>query len=438
MSEFTIDRLSDDARRRMTSALEEAGLTADPSLDSVERRDTVVLSWISGDAAPRSGGPTDVTQRGSLTDVLTVRTAMPGQPVQTVDLEGLHVPIDGAVRWFNVDDTSQVDAAELLDALSPGCRGQLTREMVDDLLSPDPRPKVELWGSGSIRGVAAFRVTAAESDLGVGENSRSMAGVLVFEPVEFLVGGDWLITCWHDAEVYRGADRVAERPTAPPPTLFAAVERRWPAHPLSSAGDLAVLVLSELALRYAPTYRQLYAWEDEWELDFFRRDERCDHDTLRDAQASAAILRDWLTPLNPPGMRHDVERAWFPGVTGTPEAGGYQIALRVDDRIDSALKSLRDFNQTLRSAYDLLQVREDVLDRHRDERFQRNIAVGGSAILIPTLVAGIMGVNTWVPGEAGPTSSHWAFAALLVLVVLSGVAAWAVLRWLRLRDDQNS
>ena len=275
--------------------------------------------------------------------------------------------------------------------------------MVDDLVSPDPRPKVKLWDSGSISGVAAFRVTAAESDLGA-EESRSMAGVLVFEPVEFLVGSDWLITCWHDPEVYRGADRVGERPTSPPPTLFAEVERRWPASAVSSAGDLAVLVLFELALTFAPAYRQLYVWEEEWELDFFRRHDRCDHETLRDARAGAAILRDWLNPLNPQGMRHDVERAWFPGVTGTADSGGYQMALRIDDRIDSALNSLRDFNQTLRSAYDLLQLREDVLDRHRDERFQRNIAVGGSAILIPTLVAGIMGVNTWVPGEAGPTS----------------------------------
>ena len=49
-----------------------------------------------------------------------------------------------------------------------------------------------------------------------------------------------------------------------------------------------------------------------------------------------------------------------------------------------------------------------------------------------------MGVNTWVPGELGPKSSHWAFAALIALVVLSGVLAWVVLRRLRDRDDQTS
>jgi Mg2+ and Co2+ transporter CorA len=437
MGEFEIERLSYEARRRMASALSGAGLVPDPPLESVDRRDTVVLSRIDGLDALDSGGDRTAAQPGSLKDVLKARTADPGQRVRTVDPESLSVPIGGGVRWFDVGDSSRADAAELLDALNPGCGGQLTREMVDDLLSPDPRPKVKLWDSGSIRGVAAFRVMAAESDEGAGAESLSKAGVLIFEPVEFLVGGDWLITCWHDAEVYRGADRVGERATAPSPTLFTEVERRWRASPVSSAGDLAVLVLFELALTYAPAYRQLYVWEEEWELDFFRRHDRCDHETLRDTRAGAAILRDWLHPLNPVGMRHDVERAWFPGVTGTKESGGYQIALDVDDRIDGALASLRDFNQTLRSAYDLLQLREDVLDRHRDERFQRNIAVGGSAILIPTLVAGIMGANTWVPGQSGPTSPHWAFAALIVLVVLSGVIAWALLRWLRAREDQN-
>lgn len=433
MSEFKIERLSDDARRRMASALSEVGLLPDPPLESVDRRDTVVLSWLDPTMATNAGGP----QPSSLEDVLTVRIAAPGQPVQSGDLVSSALSLDEGVRWFDVSDSSRVDAAELLTALNPGCGGQLTGEMVEDLLSPDPRPKVKRWGSGSVRGVAAFRVVAAESDEGAPDESSSKAGVLTFEPVEFLVGDGWLITCWHDAEVYRGADRVAERPPAPPPTLFAEVARRWPTNPFSSAGDLAVLALDHLALTYAPAYRQLYAWEEEWELDFFRRPERIDRHTLLDARACAAILRDWLQPLNPPGLRQDADRAWFPGVTGTPESGGYQVALRVDDRIDGALRSLREFNQTLRSAYDLQQLREDAHERHRDENFQRNIAVGGSAILIPTLVAGIMGVNTWVPGEAGPTSPHWAFVALLILVVLSGTVAWGLLRWLHARDSRN-
>src|SRR5205823_6403129 len=97
-------------------------------------------------------------------------------------------------------------------------------------------------------------------------------------------------------------------------------------------------------------------------------------------------------------------------ITGTPTSGGYERAVRIDDRIDASLRGLREFTETVRSAYDLLQVRASELERERDDRFQRTIAIGGAVILIPTLVAGVMDANTWVPGEYGPTASHWAFA----------------------------
>ncbi len=435
MAEFEIERLSDEARRRMAISLSEVGLRPNPPMERVDRRDTVVLSWTAGRADGEAHDHAGDRASAALNDVLTIRTAGPDTSIRMLDPTTLPQPQPPGIRWFDIADSTDVDAAVLLAALNPSCGGRLTAEMVDDLLSPDPRPKVQLYGDGAIRGVAAFRVTATESDAGAAADSSSKAGVLVFEPVEFLVADDWIITCWHDAEIYRGADRICEQPPAPPPKLYAEVERCWHTTPVASAGDVAVLVLAELALTYAPAYRQLYVWEEEWELDFFRRPDRIDRETLLDARAGAAILRDWLSPLNPPGLRQDVDRAWFPGITGTAESGGYARALRIDDRIDSALKGLRDFGQTLRSAYDLLQLREGERERHRDDRFQRNIAVGGSAILIPTLVAGIMGVNTWVPGQAGPRSAHWAFFVLIALVLLSGALAWMILRKMRDRDD---
>ncbi|MEP7019472.1 MAG: CorA family divalent cation transporter [Pseudonocardiales bacterium] len=440
MTEFGIPRLSQEASQRMASALSDVGLTVDPPLATVERRDTVVLSWANDSAHGDSSG----ARTGSLNDVLTVRTASTGAPMRTVAADALPSAAAGDIRWFNIANTAHVDPAELLDVVNPHCGGQLTRDMVEDLLSPDPRPKVKQWGTGGIRGVAAFQVRACESDDGAEADSQSKAGVFIFEPVEFLVGGDWIITCWHDAEAYRGPNRIRENPPSPPDELFTEVDRHWRGEAFASAGDLAVLVLLELALTYAAAARQLYVWEEEWELDFFRRRKPTDRETLLETRALAAILRDWLGPLNTTGMRQDIERAWFPGVTGTRDSGGYEIALRVDDRIDAALQALQEFSQTLRSAYDLLQLREDEDERHRDDeerhrndRFQHNIAVGGAAILIPTLVAGVMGVNTWVPGEAGPQSSHWAFAVLLVIILLSGITAWVVLKRLRDRDREH-
>ena len=434
MAEFEIERLSADARDRMTLALKEVGITAQPSLNTVHRKDTVVLSSDDGRSpAPARSATPDTTS--TLDDVLTVRSCRPNQPIGTSALSDIDAARTAGVVWFDIRDSFALEPAAVLAELNAHCRNQLTLEMVDDLLSPDPRPKIVHYADGTIRGVSAFAVYAEESDQGAEPDSKSKTGVLEFQPVEFLVGADWLISCWHEVEIYRGAERVAEGPPAQRAELFHEVSRGWSAGGLSSAGDLGVLVLYELSLTFAPAYRELRAWEEEWELDFFRRPDRLDEETLLDARAAAAVLYSWLAPLNPPGMRKDIDRGWFPGVTGTPESGGYERAIRIDDRIDSSLRSLREFTASMRSSFDLLHVRTSELERKRDDKFQRTIAIGGAVILIPTLVAGVMGANTWVPGEYGE-SAHWAFVVFLVLVFGSGLLAWLFLRRMGRTDDR--
>ena len=428
MGEFQIDRLSEAAQARMTEALSAAGVVLSTPLSELDRSDTVVLSLQSdghGAVAPEHVEALDAT--------LTTRVARDGG-LQRVSLDEL-TPTAG-VRWFDLADSSRLHAKVVLERLGPYCNGQLTVEMVDDILSPDPRPGVKDAAPG-VRCVSAFAVQARESDEGTTEESCSKAGVLVFQPVEFLVGDGWLVTCWHDVEVYRAADRIAERPPAPDPALFAEIERCWPRAGLSSAGDLALLVLGELCLTYAPAYRRLYVWQEEWELDFYRRPDTLDADTLLEVRAAAAVLRDWLAPLNPSGMREDVGKAWFPGITGTVEEGGYKRALRIDDRIDRALADLRSFGDALRSSYDLQQMRTGEFERDRDDKFQRNIAVGGSVLLFPALVAGVMGANTWVPGQYGEDAPHWAFVLLLGIIVAAAFVAWASIRWLQRRDERR-
>jgi Mg2+ and Co2+ transporter CorA len=430
MGAFGIERYSEEAQARMTTALESVGLELDPPLSELDRSETVVLSPKTVQMA--------ATPRRPLTEVLTVRVLAPGGAIRQVSLEELSRIRDASdqeVRWFDLSATADLHIQEVFESLAPYCAANVTLEIFEDLLSPDPRPRVKNLGAG-IRCVSAFRVEACESDDGAKPESTSKAGILKFEPVELLVGDRWLITCWHDIEIYRGADRISENDPAPPADLFHEVERCWPSSQMSTASDLALLVLHELALTYAPAYRQFYDWLEEWELDFYRRPKRIDRDTLLEVRAAAAILRDWLGPLNPPGMREDARKAWFPHITGSSSEGAYKKALKVDDRIDRALAGLRDFNDTIRSAYDLLQLRERERERERDDDFQRTIAVGGSAILIPTLVAGIMGANTWVPGqwreENGPP--HWAFAVLVAIVMASGFFAWLVIHRAHRRD----
>jgi Mg2+ and Co2+ transporter CorA len=133
-------------------------------------------------------------------------------------------------------------------------------------------------------------------------------------------------------------------------------------------------------------------------------------------------------------MRHNIDLAWFPHLSGDAGTGGHERALRVDDRVDQSLAELAEVGKLVRDAYELLEMRRVTNAQDRDARFQRTIAIGGSAVLVPTLVAGVMGMNTWVPGEYGPKSAKWAFLLLLIVMVLSASAAWFALNRMHDRD----
>jgi Mg2+ and Co2+ transporter CorA len=430
MQDFAIDRFTADAQERMSGALAGAGIAVEPDLRRLERRDTVFLSWSTGDGSgqdlARTVSPT------TMADAVTLRIAHPGGAVSRVRFPGSATQMQTAVRWFDIQRAKQLECPDLYRQLERFCVG-LTDEMVADLVSLDPRPKMVQYDHGRIRALSTFTVRAVESDDGAPISSHSKAGLLIFNPVEILVGPQWVITCWHETQIFRAGQRINELPAAPPSDVYAAVERSWGTE-YSTSGDLAVLLLLQLAMTYKPACRHLYVWAEEWELDYFRTNHAYE-DTLLEMPGSVALLRDWLSPLNISGMRHDITRAWFPGLSGSATVGGQVIALRVDDRVDQSLAQLHEVSRLVRDGYQLLEVRRLKKAQDRDARFQRTIAIGGSAILLPTLVAGIMGSNTWVPGEYRTGSGRWAFGVLVFVMVITAILAWWALRRMHPRED---
>jgi Mg2+ and Co2+ transporter CorA len=97
----------------------------------------------------------------------------------------------------------------------------------------------------------------------------------------------------------------------------------------------------------------------------------------------------------------------------------------VDDRIDRALKEMRELGDTLRASFSVLHVQQSQEDRERSERLQRRVEVMAAGFLVPTLVVGFYGANTWVPGQG----SHWGFWAMVVILVLMSIGAIALVSY---------
>jgi hypothetical protein len=329
------------------------------------------------------------------------------------------------VRWLDLAPSATVEKA--LDLLGPVCPG-LEREMLVDLLARDDVPENRSWHDGTVRLASSFAVYSPEArDSGGLKPVFTSSAEAVYEAVELLAGEGWLITRWHEACLYRGAEPVEDGlPPASREDLRAAVAKRWVAGGARTAGELGVLAMHELALTYAPTHRRFRKALEEWELNLYGVEGQeqlsaTDERRLRDLWGACARLRDWLNPLNVPGLRLDPDKAWL------PEADHDEV-IAVDERIDKALRALSELSNTLRSSFHLLHIQKSEEQRERNEQLQRRIEILAPIFVVPTLVVGFYGANTWVPGE----HRQWGFwvmvAAIAVLTCITATVLWATSR----------
>lgn len=343
-----------------------------------------------------------------------------GQEPHECDLS--EVDSFSGIHWFDLG--GQVNPDEALTVLAPLCSG-LERDMLTDLLSRDDIPENRGWRDGTVRLASSFAVYAPEArDHGGLKPTFAASPDAIYEPVEFLAGDGWLVTRWHDACHYRGATLIEDgMPPVSRRGLLAAVSRRWVAGRGGTAGDLGVLAMHELALTYAPTHRRFHAALEDWELKLYGAHDQVRHPGpydeggLRDLWGACARMRDWLNPLNVPGLRHDVDKAWLP-------AGDHDEVKAVDDRVNNALRELSKLGDTLRSSFQLLHIQKSEEQRERNERLQRRIEILAPIFVVPTLVVGFYGANTWVPGE----HREWGFwvmvGAIVVLTLLTATILW--------------
>ncbi len=375
------------------------------------------------DGGPLTASP-DSTLAGrddDCVEVVKVRAIgewVPGQAPRPLALPTIRTA--AGVRWFDVDSGGEC-AGEIFALLSPACEG-LREEMIEDLLTPDEEPNGKTYSGCRIRLASSFSAATILSDK---ERGRpGMFGFLRLEPMELLASDTWLITCVHPHRVFKGAHESAVAHTDSQeqarPQLAAElrehVARQWEAGPGTTGGDLGTLVLHELALSYVPAYRRLGTWLEDWELGLYLQ-HHADRQTLIDLWGSMAILRDWLNPLNRVGLRTDPDRAWL-CVTD-------HARIRVDDRIDKALKGLGELGTTLRATFALLHGQEAEHDRERREVLQRRMELIATGFLVPTLIVGFYGANTWIPGK----DQYWGFWVMVAALVMFSLIALSVVSY---------
>lgn len=323
---------------------------------------------------------------------------------QVVELPEL--PAADGFHWFELSCGVQ-EVGSLLEFLSGHCPG-LTETMLTDLLTPDEQPEGEVY-EGGIRLASSFSVDPWRPDRHVDRGTPQGVGVLRFQPVELLAGESWLVTCWHPQRTFQGSRKADEQPPGNADGLWEEVAARWRRKPGALPGDLGVFVMHELALTYAPAHRALSAWLEDWELSLYIDDDLDNHDQLPELWGLMAVLRDWLNPLNKAGLRADVGKAWL-------TVSDHAAVIEVDERIDRALEQLGKLSETLRQSFGLLHLEQADEQRKRSERVQRRNELLAAGFLVPTLIVGFYGANTWVPGQG----RHWGFYVMvIVLAVLS-------------------
>lgn len=305
----------------------------------------------------------------------------------------------------------------VLESLSRLCPG-LTPEMLADLLTPDEAPAGASLSDGSIDLASTFSVEALRREERVARGQAEGMGILRFQPVEILAGSSWLMSCWHPRRSFQGATRIGEEPPGPSDEVFRGVTSRWANGRGGNPGDLGVAVMHELALSYAPAHRALFAWLEDWELSLYVEADVESRNELPELWGLMAVLRDWLNPLNRPGLRSDLAKAWLP-------ASDHRAVVEVDDRVDTALAGLAKLSETLRQSFGLLHLEQTEEQRRQSERVQHRVELAAAAFLVPTLIVGFYGANTWVPGQG----RHWGFwVMVLVLVILSAATTFGVFR----------
>ena len=191
--------------------------------------------------------PSTARQRTAIKRPRLIRQAsawLPGRAPEPLPLQDLEQ--SDAIRWVDIYG-GDPDGAGVLALLAPICRGTLKHKMVRDLITPKRFASGGRYGDSPVTISSAFRIRHLQPGADEGVPAGADGITSVFEPVQLLVGDDWLLSCWHPPRVFRGLGDPMDVTDDSSSGLYLAVAERWTTSKADSAAGLAGLVRRQLA-----------------------------------------------------------------------------------------------------------------------------------------------------------------------------------------------
>lgn len=360
--------------------------------------------------------------------------------------------LDDAVLWFNVDPPSGRGEPAAPDAfeervvtvsrqLADRCPG-LDDRMIRDLLTQDVQPKVETYGdeNDGVRGISVLAVIAREAP-GEPGDSDGISEELIFQMVEIIVGMRWIVTCWHPSRTFIGTDEPEAGHSVLREPFLSHVRHRWleavaAASPNEeTSSDLAVYLSRTLVDTYEASHRMLERWVAGWEVDFYRSlssEKKAEH--LKEAAREISNLLSMVGEFRRRLTAFDharyatTDKTWFPSVSDRAEAPGEGTDTsqqgHLATTVQAAEKSFALLSDTIRADINLLMLQSTATQQESTERLQRLLGKVTGLVLVPTLVAGLFGANTELPGR----ETWLGFELMMILIVLTAITAYLVIR----------
>ena len=189
----------------------------------------------------RTGQPTGVKRPRVIRQASAWLPQQPPEPLPLQDLEE-----SDALRWVDIYG-GDLSNGEVLALLAPICRGGLTEKMVRDLITPKRFAAGGSYRNSDVVMMSGFRIRHLHSGTNGSDATNGDGGPSVFEPVQMLVGDDWLLSCWLPSRVFRGMGRPVPVADDSSSGLYLAVAKRWPTSNATSAEGLAKLIRRELS-----------------------------------------------------------------------------------------------------------------------------------------------------------------------------------------------